>query len=241
MRTLTIKYLGKELKVSWSQVEEFKKYARRQLGQYYFPEGISDEEFFRNYEEKVLKNWKRLAFNLDLFNLEKVVNVGCGIATIDLLVSQYNPNTSFYLVDKNEYQEPTGRYFEEVHSGYNSWSVVEDAISTTGLDRNRFNFLSPDDAWPEQVDLVMSTYSWCWHYPKETYWKKTIASLKPGGKLAVDVLFRPNERVVRDITEEFDSSPIFLPTRMPNSFFKDQFVLDKDGNCGGFYIWTKNK
>jgi len=241
MYTLQARFLGKDISLSWTNIDDLKKYSRVQLGRYYFPEAMTDSEFFAKFKDKVFYNWRRIAFNLDLSNIGTVVDVGSGIAVPDLMFSRFNENAKFYLVDKNEFGRASGNYYEEEHSGYNSWDVVRDCISNSNIDSNRFNFLSPDDAWPQEVDLVLSTYSWCWHYPKDTYWKKVQDSLKIGGKLAVDILFRPDRDVVKEISDEFDSDPIVLPTKMPNSIFKDQLTVNSRGYCGGFYIWTKNK
>ena len=179
MYTFNAKYLGEDIVLSWNNVEEFKKFARVQLGRYYFPPEMSDDEFFQAFRQRILLNWRRISFNIDLQNIHRVVDVGSGIAVMDLMISQFNKNTEFYLVEKSEFgAKPSGQYFEEDHPGYHSWRVVEDCISTTGLDRNRFTFLSPSDSWPGDVDLLLSTYSWCWHYPKDKYWQRAKDSLK---------------------------------------------------------------
>ena len=241
MKTITVKQLTSDINITWQDVDKLKTYSRLQLGQYYFPIGEDDDIFFSKFQDKIIKNWKRISYNIDISKLNKVVDVGCGIAVPDLLMSQVNKNTEFYLVDKNVLEKTSGNYYENNHHGYNSWDVVEDAISNSNINRSRFNFLSPESMWPEEVDLVLSTYSWCWHYPVETYWSNVMSSLKVGGKLAVDVLFRPDKDVIDEISNKLDSYPICIPTKSPVSAFKDQLVIKKDGSYGGFYIWTRNK
>ena len=147
------------------------------------------------------------------------------------------------MVDKSENTRVgNGKYYQEFHGHYNSWSVVEDCVTSSGLDLNKFNFLDPTDAWPVDVDLVISTYSWCWHYPKEAYWDRVQASLKIGGTLAIDVFNLPDRDTAAEITEEFGCNPVFVKNNgaLHLSPFKDQVVL-KDGAPGGFYVWTRKK
>ena len=35
--------------------------------------------------------------------------------------------------------------------------------------------------------MIQSHMSWCWHYPKETYYDEVLRILKPNGMLIVDV------------------------------------------------------
>jgi hypothetical protein len=196
------------------------------------------------FEKRIQNNWNRIARNVDITKLKKIVDVGSGVSTPDLLASKFNPDAEFYLVDKAEFTRHTnGLYYQDVHGHYNSWSVVEDCINSSGLDRNKFNFLDPNDVWPTDVDLVLSTFSWCWHYPKETYWNKVMSSLKIGGHLLVDVLNLPDRDVVKEISYEFSSVPTVI-SRMkmdPHlNTFKGHLTV-KDGYYGGLYLWTRYK
>jgi len=214
-----------------------------QLGEAYFPNSLTDEEFMLKFEKRIQNNWNRIALNVDINSLKKVVDIGSGVSTPDLLASKYNPNAEFYLVDKSEYTRKTnGLYYQDVHGHYNSWDVVEDCINSSGLDRSKFNFLDPIDEWPTDVDLILSTFSWCWHYPKEVYWDKVLNSLKLGGSLLIDVLNLPDKNTVNEISYEFKSIPkvISLMKMDPHlQYFKDHLTV-KDGSYGGFYLWTRH-
>jgi SAM-dependent methyltransferase len=240
MQSFRTTFNSKQLDLSWSNIDNLKTFSAHQLGRYYFTPEMSNEDFFKLFNTKVSLNFQRIVNNIDVNGFEKIVDVGCGIAVPDCLISKLNTTCKFYLVDKSEISHTgSGKYYEPKHGHYNSWDVLEDCIQTSGLNRSNFNLLSPTTPWPDDVDLVLSTYSWCWHYPKETYWGKVQASLKIGGTLAIDIYNLPDKDTAGEITEEFKSEPMYIPTKLPDSVFANQFTL-KDGAMGGFYIWRRN-
>lgn len=244
MNKITINNNSNQLSLTWTNIQELRKWSRMQLGEAYFPVSLSDSEFMSLFEKRIQNNWNRIASNVDVTKFKKIVDVGSGVSTPDLLASKCNPTAEFYLVDKSEYSRKyNGIYYQDVHGHYNSWNVVEDCINSSGLDRNKFNFLDPNDAWPTDVDLVLSTFSWCWHYPKETYWNKVLSSLKVGGVLLVDVLNLSDRDVVQEISDELGSTPTVISKMKMDAHlnpFKDHLTV-KDGNYGGLYMWIRSK
>jgi SAM-dependent methyltransferase len=244
MNSININNNNSQLSLSWTNIPELRKWSRMQLGEAYFPKTLTDEEFMSLFEKRIQNNWNRIARNVDITKLKKIVDIGSGVSTPDLLASKYNPDAEFYLVDKAEYtRKVNGVYYQDVHGHYNSWSVVEDCINASSLDRSKFNFLDPNDNWPGSVDLILSTFSWCWHYPKETYWNKVKSSLKVGGYLLVDVLNLPDRDVVNEISHEFNSSPIVISKMKMDPHlnpFRDKLIV-KDGHYGGLYLWTRQQ
>lgn len=244
MNNITINNGTDTLSLSWKDISELRKWSRMQLGEAYFPNSLSNEEFMKLFEKRIQNNWKRIASNVDVSKLKKVIDIGSGVSVPDLLASKFNPTAEFYLVDKSEYSRAyNGIYYQDVHGHYNSWNVVDDCINSSSLDRSKFNFLDPNDSWPSDVDLILSTFSWCWHYPKETYWNKVMASLKVGGILLVDVLNLADRDVVQEISNELGSEPTVISKMKMDAHlnpFKDHLVV-KDGTYGGFYLWIRSK
>lgn len=244
MNQININNNNGQLSLSWTNIQELRKWSRMQLGEAYFPVTLTDDEFMSLFEKRIQNNWNRIALNVDITKLKKIVDIGSGVSTPDLLASKLNPDAEFYLVDKAEYTRKTnGVYYQDVHGHYNSWNVVEDCINSSGLDRNKFNFLDPNDEWPVDADLILSTFSWCWHYPKETYWNKVMSSLKVGGHLLVDVLNLPDRDVVKEISYEFSSMPTVISRMKMDPHlnpFKGHLTV-RDGHYGGLYLWTRYK
>lgn len=200
----------------------------------------TDEDFFKVMTNIVEWNWDRIVTKIDTSKLKTVVDVGSGVAIFDLLLSQCT-DANFYLVDKSALDKffPV-QYSADKHGFYNSWNVVTDAITTSNLDPARFNFVSPTDEWPEQIDMIVSMHSWCWHYPKDNYWSKAIANLKSGGYLVLDILNLADRDTAQEITDELKANPISVVplTPRPNHPFSTSHVM-KNGSHGSTYIWVK--
>ena len=154
---------------------------------------FTEEIFFSRLQQNVNNYCQRYTQYVPA-NAKKMISVGCGIANYELILSQQYPELELYLVDKDNLTLYDGYPKQEIMDAmltkedyfsnnqfYHSWDVVSDAISTTNLKQERYNFLNPEDDWPSDVDVVMSLYSWCWNYSFEYYSERLLNSLKIGG------------------------------------------------------------
>lgn len=214
--TLTINTDKGDLSVKWTNVDDLAKFANLQSGFYF----SKDKKYTSDLLFEKFTNWNQFFWdqrrNQGIFNLpenSKILDIGSGVAVIDLLLYSYINKSSFYLVDKDQFDIthleedlPKNPYALD-YPTYNSWNVVEDAIRTSNFDRSRFNFLDVDSDFPENVDAVTSYFSWCLHYPKEVYWDRVKNSLKKGGLLVLDVRPIHERDVIGEISEELKSNP----------------------------------
>lgn len=187
--------------------------------------------------------WPALADKITAIN--RVVDVGSGVAILDLAMHHVNTLTEFYLVDYDgiSIKEPYEWYTTSTNY-YNSWAVIDDLInSTPTANPTKFHKLTPMvDPWPTEVDLVISRQSWCYCYPKELYWAQAMTSLKQGGLLILDVLNLPDRNVVEEISNELNSEAMLLELHYPhpdNSYIDSNNILS-NGSHGGYYAWVKN-
>lgn len=241
------------LTVKWSNKELLVRYVTPQRGCYnadlssidwsssnkFIP--VHDSNFHTRYQE--LWNQREGASVFDIPSNSKIIDIGCGSSVIDLLLYSYLPNSTFYLVDK-EGEWPSNLHpatvaFTESHPFYHSWDVVTDAINTSGFDKNRFHFLNPESNFPEDVDLVMSSASWCWHYSKDQYWNKAFQSLKNGGKLLLDVRVLPDRDIINEISEDLKSYPTMVELKQLPDYL-DVVPDTTSGILGYRCLWTKN-
>lgn len=202
-----------------------------------------------NFLQNKFDNFMRAVSN---YNSPKIVlNIGCGIAVCDLAFCKLYPDVKYYLLDNdvddtnfNDY-----KYFareQNKHGFYNSWEVVNNIIKNSNI-TNDITVMCPNENFPDNIDIVMSYYSWCWHYPKKIYWERTINSLRDGGQLVLSVLYRPDYNVVQEISDYMKSNPIIY-TLHSKSIHKNSNTLrvfledihEVDGYIGGVYSWTKN-
>lgn len=231
------------LEIKWSNMSDLVHFSSMQNGGW----GVKpNSDTYLNLHNKFFKPWHEKLWNIrkdmgvfDLPDSAKIMDIGCGLAVMDLLLYSYANKPNVYLVDKEESFDPESQnYFDitysEKHPFYHSWSPIVDAIETSGFDRNKFMFLEPNDSFPNELDLVLSSFSWCWHYPKEFYWDRVLTSLKRGGKLYLDVKVLPDRNMIDEISEELKSEPKLVSIPMPaNPDYMDTGI-------GYHCLWTKN-
>lgn len=249
MEVINIKSNKGTLTVKWSDVENLSVYSGSQAGCY---GSTVDLDNPRLLHQRHFKKWHSYCWQsrqeLGVFDLPKnatVLDIGSGLGVVDLLLYSYADNCKLYLLDKEEHNHigdalsSSDVSYTVDHPFYHSWEPVKDAIQTSGFSKDRFVFLSPNDLFPEEVDLLLSSFSWCFHYPKEVYWKQAVQSLKTGGKLYLDVRLLKDRDVVGEISEELKCEPktIIVPK------LKDHHDLYDNGDpnvSGHQCLWIKN-
>lgn len=241
--TLKIQTKKGPIEVSWSDANELAKWSNMQAG-LYLQDTNSLQTFYEYFTRWYQRFWDtREEFGMfDYKDGSKVVDIGSGVAVIDLLLAKYNNTLSFTLIDKEGFAFQPGIYYDENYPEYNSWSPVKDAIKTSNINHNRFTMQTPNDPFPKDVDVITSYLSYCWHYPKEAYWKDIIENLKIGGKLILDVRSLPDRNVVDEISEELGSKPVgkFFDPVLPKHI--DNMPAPKPGQpLGGRFMWERKK
>jgi hypothetical protein len=125
-------------------------------------------------------------------NNATILDIGSGNSLIDLAICLTFPekNFKFILVDDSDTFLKSKNYkFYDDHNykTYNNWSLVDKAIEQNGFVKENFIFKSPNDEWAEsKVDLILSTASWGWHYPIDTYLDKVSNIIKDGGHIYIN-------------------------------------------------------
>jgi hypothetical protein len=183
-------------------------------------------------------------------NTKKIISVGSGASIFELILSKYCTDSTIFLLDKSEIIPGEGdknNSFSETNSQgfYNSWKIVHDAIKTSNLNEDSFVFLDPVDEWETDIDVIMSTASWCWHYPFEFYADKLFKSLKIGGSLILEIQNTPNFRdIPKIISEMLGSDPIYQQrySLIGSNFNPNQRRnVDVNNEIGGEYAWIRKK
>lgn len=208
---MTVETKKGPLTLSWEYAGELAFFTMFQIGSgNHGPPRM--QTLYDHHQELRQIEWNNFEEIIDfdyLIHTANILDIGSGVGINDLLLSMYLPNATFTLADKNEWSQlgtKTRDYmngYNEEYIFYNNWNVFEDAVKTTGLNRERFTLIDPSDEWGE-YDMILSTWSYAWHYPLDTYWDKTLKALKPGGYLILDVA---REEDVKKITETLGVLP----------------------------------
>jgi SAM-dependent methyltransferase len=239
--TLTVNSDRGPLVVKWQDADTLARWSNIQAG-LYLQEKNTLQTFYEHFPRWYQMFWDARARQglFDLADDAVILDIGSGLAVVDLLLASYLPKSKFYLLDKEGFEFYPGVYYDDNYPEYNSWKPVYDAIHSTGFDPSRFTVMSPNDQFPEKVDCVTSYLSWCWHYPKETYFDRAYNSLKVGGKLILDVRTLPNKDVVGEITEKMKSTPVahWFDVKLPAHI--DNMPAPEPGMpLGGRFMWIK--
>lgn len=247
MYTLNIESSKGNLAVSWSDLDSLAKCASIQAGRYLKNDTSNIDLHHKNFKEWNQMFWKQRE-NMGVFDLPKsakIVDIGAGTSIVDLLLYSYIPDSKFYLIDGNSWDitfkdtVTPSVFFSKNYPIYNSWEVVSDAITTSKFDQTRFVLLNPESEFPKDVDAVTSYFSYCFHYPKEAYWDKILASLKKGGKLVLDVRLLKSTDVIGEISEEMKCDPVkFILPELPK--YTDNYEIVESGVIGYRCMWTRN-
>jgi hypothetical protein len=249
-------YNNQRLSLKTSNFDSYLFFLHRQTAgdsRWHKANSIEKKKLFANYlSRQRLKSFYmdiEALPNNDCFKIKKIIDVGSGVAQIPLLMSQIRPEIDFYLLDKNLYDQKEGCNFfskslddKNYHGFYNSFDIVKDIIAHSPIQLEKIHFLYPEDQWPDNVDLIMSQYSWMWHYHKNIYWSRLLTSLNVGGYLSVTISLRKGENLISEISEELGSHPcIFVPIVYPHDTQDINLPGFNQITHTGYYVWQRLK
>lgn len=160
------------------------------LGKVYFDDIYKEFETFKNYLPEKLSN---------------ILDIGCGIAGIDVLLNRFYESKSgvdkITLLDKEGCSEIYYN-FETEAAHYNSLDLAKDFLRINGVKSTLETINITEQAFPNgNFDLVISLISWGFHYPVSTYLDVVYEHLADGGILILDV--RKNQNQERILQKKF--------------------------------------
>jgi hypothetical protein len=120
--------------------------------------------------------------------VKRVLDIGCGLGAIDVVLASKRSITDLYLVDGDGSVERHGEYREVSEP----WNNVADAVEF--VEKNVPDSVLVVSAWPiTNVDFVISLKSWGLHYPVATYLDRVSGIIELEGTLIID-LHKPEAR-----------------------------------------------
>jgi SAM-dependent methyltransferase len=171
----------------------------------------SYDHLMANFAEYHSWQWQRCnqVGAWDLPENARILDLGSGLSVLDIILAQQRSDLRFWLIDRgvDTYQPDTVVTHGNDHPWYNSWITVEQQITANNLDRKRFVLQPPDGPWPSELDLILSTWCWCWHVPIETYLDSVLKSLAQGGRLCVDVRYEHYDSMVTELSKHMGTEP----------------------------------
>jgi SAM-dependent methyltransferase len=118
--------------------------------------------------------------------VRSMLDIGCGLALVDVLLARAVAPRRVYLLDGAEPGE-LDRGYKTVMQPWGSVAIAA-SMFRANVDAavELVTIAAPVTALPP-VDLIISTRSWGHHYPVSVYLESVARSLAPGGVLAVDL------------------------------------------------------
>lgn len=245
------------LSVSWNNYEKLKYFEYYQTRNFSFidenisktgPTSVSDKLFLTVLRRKIKNKFARFIKTFgDVGQVNTIVCVGSGTSVLELFLSQYYKNATFYLIDKSEFNlTPESKLYtvgDNQNTVFqNSWDVLKDGITASNLDKKRFIMLDPTDEWPENIDIIHSEWSWAWHYSSSFYENQTLAKLRPNGRLGLSVLTIPDEAnsFIERMSVGFNDNPTIENIYLESDARTKHQYPSNDVQTGGFYTWNNN-
>ena len=192
-------------------------------------------EVSKDYSKR-FKERETLGVFDNLSSNSKILDIGSGVGILDIILHQYLNGGTFYLLDKDEVNhDHTVAHWSEEHGFYNDWTVLHDILESSNINTNHFKCLNPNEDWPKQLDLINSTYSYLWHYPRTIYWDKI--QQHENSSLCFDILNRP-ENIMHQINQDIGRTCVFKekPPVLFHWFKKDLYL--ENGSPGKICYWS---
>jgi hypothetical protein len=165
----------------------------------------------------------------------RIADVGCGLGILMSLLD--NRFREIHLIDKTHYPEEVEKGFNNHSLGHTSKSpiyyITEKRLSGVGSVDN-FDFYndleyaetlvkkgnsesivksySPDNLPEGPYDIIVSTFSWGFHYPFDTYIDWALANLTDKGTIVMTL----NNNYVSEVKEKYNYLTF---TSLPKKFF----------------------
>jgi SAM-dependent methyltransferase len=116
-----------------------------------------------------------------------ILDIGCGLGGIDILLSKEYDNPELYLLDNSFISEKVIHGFDHEKSYYNSFEITNALLTVNDIEN--YNLIDIKNGFPElnNIELVISLLSWGYHYKIEEYLDKVYSVMSPGAILIMDI------------------------------------------------------
>lgn len=141
------------------------------------------KEFIKNIEKEYIEMCKHLPKQV-----ESILDIGCGLGAIDILLSKRYNQPELFLMDNSEINKKIYYGFKKKGACYNSFEETEKLMKVNYI--KNYNLIDiKGQRLPvfEKMDLVISLLSCGYHYPVTEYLDYINTILSGTGALVIDV------------------------------------------------------
>jgi SAM-dependent methyltransferase len=117
--------------------------------------------------------------------VESFLDIGCGLGLIDALIAEITGAQFIHMMDGTG---DNGNRVMGYNDGTKAWADVHVGAGLVAANTTcAVHAHVADHMSTIPVNLIVSFKSWAHHYPVETYLPLALRSLKPGGRVIVDL------------------------------------------------------
>lgn len=143
----------------------------------------SFEDAVEEYERRLLRSFDDVRQHLDFFDLTSILDIGCGLGGMDILIAQEFGVKNIHLLDGEGEGKKLNRYSEtETVPWYDvriGKSLVEANVSANVYAHTKVTDIN--------VNAIFSFRSWGHHFPVDCYLGLVRDCLVPGGIVLTDI------------------------------------------------------
>lgn len=214
---------------------------------------IPNDVFFDRLEKiwnlRINYNFRFLNYKNKLEKSKKYLEIGSGISILGLALSKIYDNVDFYFLDKDliENVNKVPFYNFKKHAFYNKFNIVKNCIRESNINKEKIHLLTPESSWPNNIDILTSFGSYCWHYSVDVYLDKIIKHSSTNSHLILEIIHQDRnlEKIVKnfgnpEIEFLFNDKKIMIDNATYGLFDRSMLNLNTDGPIGGRYLWIKS-
>ena len=166
----------------------------------------NNDQISNDYYAEIKKVFINIKNHIPM-NTKSILDIGSGLAGLEVflwfLLGKNYPK--IYLLDKTKKEEKIWYEFKTNGAFYNSLDLAKQNLISNGVKPSKINLIeAPDNGIIKEIrniDLVISTISWGFHYPVELYLDSVISIMSKRGVLILDI--RKNTGGLEALTSKF--------------------------------------
>ena len=133
-------------------------------------------------------------------SINSVLDIGCGLGLLDVFLFKIHAKPTINLLDGTGDEGNNKFMYYDKCDIYNDMKMTIRMMECNGVDS--FSLYNPYYNGKIESDVIISLYSWCFHYPVNTYLELVSKSLVKDGIMIVEVKRGNGDREI--LEKEFD-------------------------------------